>query len=525
MSDPQDEMEQEDFATLFAREGAKRALQVGQVVKGRILQIGEETLFVDVGGKGEALIERAELTDGDGNLTVKVGDEIEATVVRSGDDIRLSYRLLQGIQAREGLAVAAQTGLPVEGKVAAVIKGGYEVTVAGLRAFCPFSQMDLRRTDAPEAYVGRVLEFRISRYSEQGRNIVLTRRVILEEQAAEAAEETRKKLLPGAVLPGTVASLAEFGAFVDLGGVQGLIPASEISHSRVGRPADRLHVGEIVTVKVLKIDEAKGRISLSLKALETDPWTEIAGRLRDRQIVRGRVARMTDFGVFVELLPGIDGLLHLTEIPRSRHGEMKKAAETGEDLIVLVTSIDLDKRRDQPRDRPRGRHSRHPDRVDHRGRRRGDGHRRAHRALRHLPARRPRPGRPHPQCGDGIGQERRLPEGLASRHRDQGGRALDRGRRQAHQALPSSGPPHGRRRGDEELYRHLAKGHGLRHDGRRGPAPQPAIAPGRDAGGPRCQAIPARSADRFCRCASCARGRGSSSRSASSSRSRPFSPP
>ena len=126
-----------------------------------------------------------------------------------------------------------------------------------------------------------------------------------------------------------MASLAEFGAFVDLGGVQGLIPASEISHSRVGRPADRLHVGEIVTVKVLKIDEAKGRISLSLKALETDPWTEIAGKLRDRQIVRGRVARMTDFGVFVELLPGIDGLLHLTEIPRSRHGEMKKAAETG----------------------------------------------------------------------------------------------------------------------------------------------------------------------------------------------------
>jgi len=346
MTEPEEEMEQEDdFATLLAREGAKRALQVGQVVKGRILQIGEEAIFVDVGGKGEAVIERAELVDGDGNLTVKVGDEIEATVVRSGDEIRLSYRLLQGIQAREGLAVAAQTGLPVEGKVAAVIKGGYEVTVAGLRAFCPFSQMDLRRVDAPEAYVGRVLEFRISRYSEQGRNIVLSRRVLLEEQAAAAAEETKKKLVPGAVLPGTVASLADFGAFVDLGGVQGLIPASEISHSRVGRPADRLHVGESVTVKVLKVDEAKGRISLSLKALESDPWAEVAGRLRERQIVRGRVARMTDFGVFVELLPGVDGLLHLTEIPRSRHGEMKKAAETGEELIVLITSIDRDKHR------------------------------------------------------------------------------------------------------------------------------------------------------------------------------------
>lgn len=345
MSDPQDEQESEDFATLFAREGARQSLRVGQVVKGRILQVGDETLFVNVGGKGEAVMDRAELVDADGNLTVKVGDEIEATVMRSGDELRLSYRLLQGMQAREGLAVAAETGLPVDGKVAAVIKGGYEVTVAGLRAFCPFSQMDLRRSAAPEAYVGRVLQFRISRYGEQGRNIVLTRRAILEEQNAAAAEETKKLIVPGAVLPGTVASLTDFGAFIDLGGIQGLVPASEVSHSRVGRPADRLHLGESVTVKVLKLDEAKGRISLSLKALESDPWREVAGRLRDRQIVRGRVARMTDFGVFVELFPGVDGLLHLTEIPRSRHGEMKQAAETGEELLVLVTSIDLDKRR------------------------------------------------------------------------------------------------------------------------------------------------------------------------------------
>src|SRR5215467_9488672 len=343
MSDGEDELEQEDFATLFAREGAKRNIQVGQPVKGRILQIGEEVVFVDVGGKGEALIDRAELTDEHGQVKVAVGDEIEATVVRTGEEIRLSYRLLQGNQAREGLAVAARTGLPVEGKVAAVIKGGYEVTVAGLRAFCPFSQMELRRVDAPEAYVGRVLEFRISRYAD--RNIVLTRRALLEEQAARAAEETMKKVIPGAVLPGTVTSLADFGAFVDLGGVQGLVPASEISHSRVGRPADRLHVGEAVTVKVLKIDDAKGKISLSLKALEGDPWIGVADRLRERQIVRGRVARVTDFGVFVELLPGVDGLLHLTEIPRSRHGEMKQAAQSGAPLVVLLTSIDPSKRR------------------------------------------------------------------------------------------------------------------------------------------------------------------------------------
>jgi small subunit ribosomal protein S1 len=337
--------ESEDFATLFAREEARRSIQVGQVVTGRVLHIDDETVFVDVGGKGEALIDRAELVDAQGNLTVAVGDPIEATVVRSGETIRLSHRLLAGAQARQGLAVAAETGLPVEGKVAGVVKGGYEVTVAGLRAFCPFSQMDRYRVDDAEALVGRVLEFRISRYGEGGRNIVLSRRALLEEQAARAAEETRKKLVAGAVLPGTVTSLADFGAFVDLGGVQGLVPISEISHSRVERPADRLRVGESVTVKVLAVDPARGRTTLSLKALDADPWKAVPGTLRERQVVRGRVVRMTEFGVFVELRPGVDGLLHLTEIPRSRHGEMKKAAETRAELVVLVTSLDLDRRR------------------------------------------------------------------------------------------------------------------------------------------------------------------------------------
>src|SRR5204862_3397667 len=198
----------EDFATLFARESARAVLEIGQVVKGRVIQISAESVFVDVGGKGEAWIERAELTDGEGKLRVAVGDEVEATVVSTGDEIRLSHKLRQGAQARQALAMAAQTGIPVEGKVAAVIKGGYEVTVGGLRGFCPFSQMDLRRVDAAgaEEYVGRVLEFRITTFSENGRNLVLSRRRLLEERAAETAEETRKKIVPGAVLAGTVAS-------------------------------------------------------------------------------------------------------------------------------------------------------------------------------------------------------------------------------------------------------------------------------------------------------------------------------
>jgi small subunit ribosomal protein S1 len=335
----------EDFATLFARHEAGPALERGQVVRGRVIQITGEHVFVDVGGKGEAWIDRGELADDEGRLRVGIGDEIEATVVSTGDEVRLSHKLRQGAQAREALAVAAQSGMPVDGKVAAVIKGGYEVTVAGVRAFCPQSQMDLRRVAAPEEYVGRVLEFRIVKYAENGRNVVLSRRQILEEEAARAAEETRKKIVPDAVLPGTVSALADFGAFVDLGGVQGLVPMSELSHARVGRAADRLRVGEPVMVKVVRIDAEKNRLTLSLKALEGDPWAAVPGRLRERQVVRGRAARATEFGVFVELLPGVDGLLHVSEIPRHRQAALRESVAAGAEIAVIIVGIDSGKRR------------------------------------------------------------------------------------------------------------------------------------------------------------------------------------
>jgi small subunit ribosomal protein S1 len=345
MSEHEDVDGQEDFAALLARSGATPRLYAGQTVKGRIIQVGAETAFVDVHGKGEALIDRAELLDEAGNLRLGVGDEIEATVISTGEQIRLSHRLLRGAQAREALEVAARTGVPVEGKVTAVIKGGYEVAVGGLRAFCPFSQMDVRRVATPDELLRRVLEFRITRYADGGRNIVLSRRQLLEAAAAREAEETRKKLVPGAVLPGTVASLADFGVFVDLGGVQGLVPLSEISHSRPARPADRVHVGQAVTVKVLKVDAEQGRVTLSLKALDGDPWSQVPGAVRERQVLRGRAVRATDFGVFVELFPGVDGLLHTTEIPRSRQGELKEAAATGAEIAVVVRSVDADRRR------------------------------------------------------------------------------------------------------------------------------------------------------------------------------------
>ncbi len=345
MTEMQTTSGQENFADLLAQQQTGPALQIGQVVKGRVIQVGADSVFVDVQGKGEAMIARAELEDDQGTLSVAVGDEIEATVLSTDGEIRLSRKLLKGAQAREMLYAAIENGLPVEGKVTGVIKGGYEVMVAGLRAFCPFSQIDMRRVESSDAFLNQVLEFRVTRYEEKGRNIVLSRRQLLEEHAARAAEEIKKKIVPEALLPGTVTSIAEFGVFVDLGGVQGLVPLSELSHSRVGKPADRFQVGQAVTVKVLKVDNQKGKITLSLKALEGDPWETVSGQLRERQIVRGRIVRLADFGAFIELLPGIDGLLHLSEIPRSQQGQIKEAAAAGGELTVMILGIDPAKRR------------------------------------------------------------------------------------------------------------------------------------------------------------------------------------
>jgi small subunit ribosomal protein S1 len=335
----------EDFATLFAHEESTPTLHEGQIVKGRVVQISDDSVFVDIQEKGEAIIPRAELEDEHGNLEVGVDDEVEATVVSTETEIRLSRKLLKGMKARALLENAVANGLPVEGRVSSVIKGGYEVMVAGLRAFCPFSQIDTRRVESSDIYLNQVLEFRVTRYGDNGRNIVVSRRQLLEEHAKKAAAETRQKIVPGAVLPGAVTSVTDFGAFVDLGGVQGLVHVSELSHSRTVKPADALSVGQQVSVKVLKVDEKTGKIALSMKALEGDPWAAVAGQLRERQIVKGRIVRAMDFGVFVELLPGVDGLLHLSEVPRNQQGRIKEAAAAQEEITAMVLSIDPDKKR------------------------------------------------------------------------------------------------------------------------------------------------------------------------------------
>ena len=336
----------EDFATLFEASLKAKRVERGQTIEGTIVAIGPEVAFIDVGGKGEATIDVAELKDDEGDIEVAVGDRIQAVVVSTAGGLTLSRKLARGAASQRQLEDAFHSGLPVEGKVEKVVKGGYEVRVAGQRAFCPFSQIDTARTD-PSQHEGRVYTFRITEYKEGGRNLVVSRRTLLEEEQRATAAEVKKTIVTGAVINGRVASVREFGAFIDLGGgVQGLLHISEMGWSRVADPSEMLKPGDEITVKVLQVDEAKGKISLGLKQLSEDPWSRVEATYAVGQVLTGRVTRVTEFGAFVELAPGIEALAHVsTFAPTGRSDDWKTSVGVGVAVAVEILSIDLEKKR------------------------------------------------------------------------------------------------------------------------------------------------------------------------------------
>ena len=336
----------EDFAAMFEASIKAKRVEKGQTIEGTIVAIRADVAFVDVGGKGEATIEIDELKDADGNLEVAVGDRIQAMVVSTVGGLTLSRRLARGAATDRQLEDAFHTGLPVEGKVEKAVKGGYEVRIARQRAFCPFSQIDTLRTD-PSAHEGRVYAFRIIEYKEGGRNLVVSRRALLEEEQRAGAAETRRSIVAGAVVTGRVTSVREFGAFVDLGGgVQGLLHVSEMEWSRVSDTSQVVRPGEEITVKVLRVDDDKQKISLGLKQLTADPWSRVQATYEIGQVRTGRVTRLAEFGAFVELEPGVEGLAHASTFAptgRSEGWSTTVAAEMTGAFEIL--SIDLEKKR------------------------------------------------------------------------------------------------------------------------------------------------------------------------------------
>jgi len=337
----------EDFARMLEESLAPRFHQEGETVEGTIVAIGPEVAFVNIGGKGEATIDIEELADPDSDVQVKVGDTVKAVVVSTVGGLRLSHKLARGAATRQRLNDAFQAGLPVEGRVEKAIKGGYEVRIGGQRAFCPISQIDSGFTADPSVHVGQAYTFRIIECKEDGKELVVSRRVLLQEEEAERAEEIRRAAVPGTILPGRVVSVLSYGAFVDLGGgVQGLLHVSEMGWSRVGNPTDVVRPGDAITVKVLRVDDDGRKISLGLKQLQADPWSSVAEKYRVGQALAGKVTRVADFGVFVELEPGIEALAHVSAFaPTGKRDGWKAAVPPGAAVTVEILSIDLERKR------------------------------------------------------------------------------------------------------------------------------------------------------------------------------------
>lgn len=332
----------QDFATLFEASYAAnriRHLSNGEAVEGTIVAIGGETALVDVGAKSEATIALAELKNHDGILEAKIGDRIHATVVSTAGGLTLSRRLQRGAASVQQLADAFHAGLPVEGKVERAVKAGYEVSIAGQRAFCPQSQIDdLRETD-PSSHLGRVYTFKIVEYKEGGQKFVVSRRRLLEEEQKARAAEVRERIVPDAVVSGRVVSVRDFGAFIDLGGgVQGLLHASEMGWSR-SDPSEVVKPGEEITVKVLRVEE--GKIALGLKQLTADPWSAVEANYKIGQVLSGRITRLTEFGAFVELEAGIEALAHAsTFAPTGKSGGWAKSVAVGMTGAFEILSVD-----------------------------------------------------------------------------------------------------------------------------------------------------------------------------------------
>jgi small subunit ribosomal protein S1 len=339
--------EDEDFSALFEASGQAKRFRNGQTIEGTIVAIGPEVAFVSVGGKGEATIDVEELKDDEGDIEVAVGDRIQATVVSNAGGLTLSRKLALGAANAGQLEDAFRAGLPVEGKVESVVKGGYEVRIARLRAFCPLSQIDTIRTEDPAIHVGRVYAFRIIEFRDGGQKFVVSRRAMLEQDQAARAAELRKSISVGDVVIGRVVSVRDFGAFVDLGaGVQGLLHVSEMAWARVSDTSEVVRAGDELTVKVLRIDEATQQIALGLKQLSADPWTKVQSTYEVGQVLSGRVTRVADFGAFVELEPGVEALAHMsTFAPTGRSGGWSKSITAGMSGTFEILSIDLEKKR------------------------------------------------------------------------------------------------------------------------------------------------------------------------------------
>ncbi len=344
--------EKSDFEQLLNEQGIDQTqIKVGQKISGTISVIPEHSddVLVELSSRWSGIISKSELFDEENEPKYQAGETIEPFVIsRKGSEIQLSFSLSLGTQNAKDLSSAYENGIPIKGKVTKENKGGFEISIRGKTAFCPISQIDSRYVEDKAQWLGQELEFLIEKY-ENDKNIVVSRAKLIKARAAEKIKEIEANLNENLILKGKITEIRDYGAFVDLGGLEGFLHVSEISFSRVQQIRDYLQKGEEVTVKILKIEEddrGKKRISLSIKAALDDPWTNAIDDYKEQESFSGKVVKIEKFGAFVELKPGIEGLIHISEMSwEKRIHHASDVVKVGDTVNVRLLSIDAVKQK------------------------------------------------------------------------------------------------------------------------------------------------------------------------------------
>ncbi len=339
----------ESFAALFEESIHRKEMRVGEVITAEVVSVDPNVVIVNAGLKSESVIPIEEFRNDAGELDVKIGDFVSVSIEALEDGFgatRLSREKAKRLAAWLDLESALAAGEKVEGMISGKVKGGLTVMITGIRAFLPGSLVDLRPVKDTTPFEGKQMEFKVIKLDRRRNNVVVSRRAVLEETAGAERDALLSTLSEGAVVKGVVKNITDYGAFVDLGGIDGLLHITDIAWRRVKHPSEVLNVGDEVTAKVLKFDAEKNRVSLGLKQLGEDPWVGIARRYPQSTRLFGKVTNLTDYGAFVEVEEGIEGLVHVSEMDwTNKNVHPSKVSQVGDEVEVMILEIDEDRRR------------------------------------------------------------------------------------------------------------------------------------------------------------------------------------
>src|ERR1700712_500529 len=341
---------EESFAALFEASSEQTdSLKEGDIVQGYVIKVNRDTVVVDIGYKSEGVIPASEFIDTSGKVSVNPGDRVDVLVEARENDqglVALSKEKADKLKVWDEISAACERDELIEGTITGRVKGGLQVSIrGGVKAFLPGSQVDLRPVRNLDKLIGQTFEFKVIKFNKKRGNIVLSRRVLLEKERNELKAKTLQQLEEGMVVRGTIKNITEYGAFVDLGGIDGLLHITDMSWGRVNHPSEVFKIGDEVTVKVLKYNPETERVSLGLKQTMEDPWNHASESYPQGKRVRGKVVSITDYGAFVEMEQGIEGLIHVSEMSWKKPKHPSKVLEIGQEVECQVLDVDVANKR------------------------------------------------------------------------------------------------------------------------------------------------------------------------------------